>query len=317
MDRSPIDRSDSSGRKEPDEGRSFDVDAYLARIGMPRPSEPDLGYADSLVLSHQCSVPFENLDCYDLGKVPDTSMGAVFAKVVRDHRGGYCFEINKLFHRLLSECGYRAWPISCSVLHGSDHAEMMLHRATLVEIDGSVYYCDVGIGGPQPAGLVPLDGSRTLLGEHYSVERDDGPWCYLVRHRDDGTCARLVAFLDFPVPDGFFVPFNHYCSTSADSKFTRRRIVNMRTHRGSLSLVGGTLTERCDGRTTVTEYDRCEDLAMMLREKFGIEVQPSDLRVRFPSVTPSHSSSSRTPRISSCDRCSRSCWRRGIRTSQM
>lgn len=279
MERSHIDNSDSSGSTEPDDGGSFDADAYLDRIGMPRPSEPDLGYADTLVLSHQCSVPFENLDCYDIGRVPDTSIDAVFAKVVLGRRGGYCFEINKLFSRLLSECGYRVWPISCSVLHGTDHAEVMLHRATLVEIDGTVYYSDIGIGGPQPAGLVPLDGMRTLLGERYSVERGEGPWWYLIRHRGDGTCARSVAFWDFPVPEGYFDPPNLYCSTSADSKFTRRRIVNMRTRDGSLSLVGGTLTERRGGEVTVTEYDRCEDLAMMLRERFGIDVPPSELRV--------------------------------------
>ena len=45
-----------------------DADAYLARIGMKRPTELTRDYLDELVFAHQCNVPFENVDICEFGK---------------------------------------------------------------------------------------------------------------------------------------------------------------------------------------------------------------------------------------------------------
>ena len=41
--------------------------AYAERIGLPWPLRPDLETLDRIILAHQCTVPFENLEPYDQG----------------------------------------------------------------------------------------------------------------------------------------------------------------------------------------------------------------------------------------------------------
>lgn len=70
------------------------VDAYLARIGYEGPIGLTEACLDQLVLRHQLSVPFENLDIR-IRKTP-VSLGIpqLFDKVVTRGRGGFCYELN-------------------------------------------------------------------------------------------------------------------------------------------------------------------------------------------------------------------------------
>ena len=69
----------------------LDLDAYLERVGLtvaPRPTST--GLAD-LHLAHATSIPFENLDVL-LGRPIRLDLEGLQAKLVRDRRGGYCYE---------------------------------------------------------------------------------------------------------------------------------------------------------------------------------------------------------------------------------
>lgn len=48
---------------------SFDLDAYLERIGLLRPSAPNLDTLRSVVAAHIAAIPFENIDVL-LGRPP-------------------------------------------------------------------------------------------------------------------------------------------------------------------------------------------------------------------------------------------------------
>ena len=39
-----------------------DVGAYLERLGLEAPEQCDEAYLDRLVYTHQCEIPFENID---------------------------------------------------------------------------------------------------------------------------------------------------------------------------------------------------------------------------------------------------------------
>lgn len=71
-----------------------------------RSSSPTLGNLDRLIVAALHRLPFENLDVL-LDKPVRIEPDAVFEKVVERHRGGYCFELNSLFARLLSSLDYR------------------------------------------------------------------------------------------------------------------------------------------------------------------------------------------------------------------
>src|ERR1039457_7712048 len=77
------------------------VDDYLARIGVTRPVWADLQALRALQLAHLLTVPFENLSIH-LGEPIVLEQADLVAKVVRMHRGGFCYELNGAFAGLLT-----------------------------------------------------------------------------------------------------------------------------------------------------------------------------------------------------------------------
>ena len=78
----------------------MDIDAYLARIGAARPREPDSHGLAELQVAYLLAVPFENLDIV-AGRPISLDLEAIFDKIVRRRRGGFCYELNGLFAWLL------------------------------------------------------------------------------------------------------------------------------------------------------------------------------------------------------------------------
>ena len=139
-----------------------DPGAYLARIGLEpddyrkalHPELPDSPSAfsarhskdalDVLVRAHLMSVPFEDLDIYELGREVSLEIGDVFDKIVRRRRGGFCFELNGLFCALLEALGFECRAIAVRVLFEGEFPPIG-HRSTIVTLaDGKRVVCDVG-----------------------------------------------------------------------------------------------------------------------------------------------------------------------------
>jgi N-hydroxyarylamine O-acetyltransferase len=170
-----------------------DVAAYLARIGAS--ADDDLA---TLTDRHYHAVPFENLSIH-LGETVDTRPGALFAKIVRRRRGGFCYELNGLFGWLLSELGYDVGFLGARV-HGPDNDSVPLaHQALRVTgDDGVARLVDVGFGGfavaalelaresaqvvPQPDGDVEVRDAQGKQGYRLDTREyaraDFGPTCY-------------------------------------------------------------------------------------------------------------------------------------------
>lgn len=161
----------------------MDVDAYLRRLGLARPIEPDLASLERLQRAHLTAVPFENLDVFARRPVA-TDQSWVVDKVVERGRGGWCFELNGAFAALLEALGYEVTRLAATVLLGSG-APMPTHLALEVALDRP-YLVDVGFGDTfiRPLAMdtdQPQDGGT---GE-FSLIDEDGTWT-LVSHGADG-----------------------------------------------------------------------------------------------------------------------------------
>lgn len=255
-----------------------DPAGYAKRIGVEWPLTPDLGTLDRIIYSHQCNIPFENLLCYDQGETPSTDPADLYDKIVTRHRGGYCFELNAALQMFLQDCGYDAWPVSCCILQGRDYIPSMLHRGTVVQVDGSRYYCEVGYGGPQPAGPVPLGGQRTIHGETFFVEKGEGLWWNLDRITSRGDRERIIGFWDIPMTETYFVPYNYYCATNQASLFKQKRLLNIRTSDGSVAITDTTMTEHHGRDVVTTQLADTASLSSAIRARFGIEIPAAELR---------------------------------------
>lgn len=254
-----------------------DPAAYAERIGVEWPMEPTRSNLDRIVLSHQLSIPYENILCHDLGEVPDLDLTSLFRKVVSQRRGGYCFELNRLFEGLLDEIGYATYPVSCRVRYGGLPDRPMLHRATVVVIDGAHLFCDVAFSGPEAPGAVPVGDAMTSGGETFTIKKGRGPMWEMSRE-SKGRETLLLEFWDMPVDEQYFIPANFYCSRCEESRFVRERLMNIRRPDGSATLVNNTIKVHRGGTVTTATYDDPEKLAGAILDVFGVEVDPAVLR---------------------------------------
>lgn len=137
---------------------SFDLDAYLRRIGHDRPVAPDPATLQALVFRHACTIPFENLDPL-LGRAPLLDLESLQRKLVAGGRGGYCFEQNLLLRQALLAIGFRVTAHAARVLWGQpeDHVGARSHMLLRVDLDDGPRIVDVGFGGQTLTGVLRLE----------------------------------------------------------------------------------------------------------------------------------------------------------------
>lgn len=249
-----------------------DQELYLNRLQMETPPALDVEYLDRLICAHQCRIPFENLDIFEQNRPIDLSIRSLFEKIVKNQRGGYCFELNALFERLLKELGFQVYACSSRILRGKDYTPASLHRGTLVKIEGKLWFCDVGYGGPMPAGaLMVSDGyTKTCCGQTFRIEREDEYWWTLVYISGEKT-ERVLQFTLMPQDPVEFLAPNEFCSRNEKSLFLQQRMVNLRTESGNLSIVNDTFIQVKDRIRTEKKIQSREELNQILKECFGIE----------------------------------------------
>lgn len=264
-----------------------DVDLYLKRIGMERPKSLSKEYLDELVLAHQCSVVFENLDIYDLHKPISILPHDIFDKVVVKKRGGYCFELNGIFVLLLQALGYDAYPCPCRALRPGINVPLPVrHRGNIVRLNGQYLFCDVGYGGPMPpASIYVEEGTRQIVnGETFWFERKDEFWWVLNRltkgkveigvggNTDGNDEVHEVRVMTISIASWEpvdFIPANQYCSEDPDSIFVQKRMLNLRRRDGHIAITANMLTLVKNGVKESREITD-EEAMKLAKDEFGL-----------------------------------------------
>lgn len=263
------------------------IDKYLARLEMPRPEKLDKEYLDKLVLNHQTHVVFENIDVCHYERPISLNIADLFNKIVERKRGGYCFELNGLFVKLLQGLGYDAYSCPCRMGDPTFPGPVM-HRGNVVNLDGKKLFCDVGYGGPMPPGAVEFaEGVRQVVdGETFWFEQIDDYW-WLLRRMTKGTSetggvgpydpatidlirevdVMMISVAEYYPPD-YLAP-NRACGEGPNARFRGRVMVSLRTPTGSKGLSSDMFTVIENGvrtRTPVTP----EEIPAILKEHFNI-----------------------------------------------
>ncbi len=126
----------------------IDLDAYFRRIGYRGPRTPTLATLRGIHLLHPQAIPFENLDPF-LGRPVLLDAESLERKLVRDGRGGYCFEQNLLLKHALEGLGFDVTGLAARVLWNAPEGAVTArgHMLLRVDLDGESYVADVGFGG--------------------------------------------------------------------------------------------------------------------------------------------------------------------------
>lgn len=267
-----------------------DPGAYLARIGLEpddyrkalHPELPDSPSAfsarhskdalDVLVRAHLMSVPFEDLDIYELGREVSLEIGDVFDKIVRRRRGGFCFELNGLFCALLEALGFECRVIAVRVLFEGEFPPIG-HRSTIVTLaDGKRVVCDVGFGGPTPLGALYLDCADVQhsgrLAFRYE-KRPDGLYKFTYIQRD-GAEMPLHLFSDSEFSKMDFVALGVYMSRGDNARFRNERVLNILRENGSAAIQDDTLRLHNDGVLTEIELKTAAERKAAYIKYFGM-----------------------------------------------
>lgn len=257
--------------------------AYLERIGFEGEVSLDKETLDELVFCHQKSVPFETYDPHVRGVVPDLSEDVLYDKVVVRRRGGYCFELNKIFQLLLEALGFEARPVLSRAVRGRDTRMPINHRGMLVRLDGVDHAVDVGFGGPMPAGSLRLvDGEeQCVCGERYTPRKADESWWAVERITragkdlfDDAVPERRQVELELCVAAVEEIDFDvlNIAFAQPGTLFRDHLVCNLRTEKGHYALMDDRLTIRDDGCKSVVDFASEEELYAGLSEYFGMVV---------------------------------------------
>lgn len=67
--------------------------AYLKRLSFHKNIAINRETLFSLQKAHLLSIPFENLDIH-YGKEIKLDLNAIFEKIISNHRGGFCYDLN-------------------------------------------------------------------------------------------------------------------------------------------------------------------------------------------------------------------------------
>lgn len=198
-----------------------DTDAYLKRLGVTGPIEPDLDNLELLQRSHLTMVPFENLDVYARRHVR-TDDTWTLAKVVDRRRGGWCFELNGAFASLLTELGYEVRRLAATVLMGGGNAPMPTHLTIEVSLERP-YLVDVGFGDSFIRPL-PLDDEGTHDGGtgDYGFLTEGGETT-LVARDEDGNTVPQYRFDRIPLAPSDFEAASVYLQTTPGLQWTQSR----------------------------------------------------------------------------------------------
>jgi arylamine N-acetyltransferase len=155
----------------------FDLDAYLARIGLDGPREPTLATLRAIVGGHSGAIAFENLDPFT-GRSVVLDVPALEAKLVRGGRGGYCFEQNGLLIAALDALGYTTTGLAARVVwNQAPDAPVPArgHMLVRVDLDEGPHLVDVGFGGLTLTGVLRLEPEAVQETPHEPFRLLPGP----------------------------------------------------------------------------------------------------------------------------------------------
>lgn len=253
---------------------TLDLQTYLKRLGYSSAPPPTLETLRELQLRHTAEFPFETLSTM-LRTPVHVDPPRVQDKLLRQGRGGYCFELNRLFLLLLQALGFEARGLTGRVVIGGpeDAQTARTHMLVLVTLDGVRYIADVGVGSMVPTGPLLLDSEAQQATPHepYRLSLADGT--YTLRALVDGSWRAMYLFDLQTVADIDYRVANWYVSTHPDSPFLGQLFVARTGPRLRKTLNNGSFAIHRLGEASERVQLRDVDAVLeVLRDEFAIQV---------------------------------------------
>lgn len=241
---------------------------------------PSLSFPQALHEAHLLAVPFENLSIH-YGQPITLQEAALFDKIVRRRRGGFCYELNGLFAWFLRQLGFEVTLLSAGVARSDgsfgpeyDHLTLLVHH-----LSGADWLADAGFGESfrQPLRLEPELAQEEAAGRIYRLHKaydeseENTNREYLVLQQfSEHKWQSHYRFTLQPHSLTDFTEMCHYHQTSPQSHFTQKRICSLANPTGRITLSDllliVTAHEQREERLLKSE----EEYQQALAEQFGV-----------------------------------------------
>ncbi|MFG3252422.1 arylamine N-acetyltransferase [Streptomyces sp. NPDC048172] len=269
----------------------LDLDAYLAHLGHEGDRSPTLETLRAVHRAHVLTVRWDTLDSF-LHHEVRLDLPTVQEKLLRQGRGGYCYEHATLYAAALEKLGFRFTAVSGRIQMGADNPRPATHAMLLVELDGVRWLTDIGFGASPLAPIELRDGARLTADDgrsyelrHEAVVGADPGWALYEQPDDPEKRLRRHIFTENPQYPVDYAVGNHFVASNARSPFVIRPFVQrLRTDRlDQLDALVWT-TER-PGREPVKETVRADEVPKLLADVFDIRVARDEAELLVSRLT--------------------------------
>ena len=254
----------------------IDVTGYFSRISYMGPSDPTVEVLAALVAAHNRSIPFENLDPVMGVPVVDLRPDALFDKLVRRRRGGYCFEHNGVMAHVLAQLGFEVDVLGGRVVWMNTSGELpaQTHQALAVTVPGDDgrYLVDVGFGGQTLSSPIRFETDTVQQTRHepYRIrEHGDG---YVLESEIRDAWEPLYLFTTRPFPMIDRQVGSWYVSTYPESGFVTGLSVALVTDDARWNLRGRNLAIHSKKKSERIRFDTAAQVVEALTDRFGIDL---------------------------------------------
>jgi N-hydroxyarylamine O-acetyltransferase len=241
----------------------------VERIGYRGSLEPTADTLRELHRAHLLTVPFENLDIH-LGRAIVLSIPAMFDKIVRRRRGGFCYELNGMFGWLLEQLGFTVSLLSARVYDGGQPGPEFDHLVLLVSLDGPVI-ADVGFGDCFVEPL-PLNAGNPIMQQGTGYRLTTSDVGTVLERRREGDWEPQYVFSLVPHELAEFAAMCRWQQSAPESIFTRKTVCSMATPDGRITLSGRRFIATMGGRREERDVPDDQEYRALLMSRFGIDL---------------------------------------------
>lgn len=254
------------------------LNAYFERIGFAGSIAPTLQTLEQLHALHPAVIPFENLSPL-MGETVLLDQQSLERKMLGDKRGGFCFEHNFLFMRILADLDYEVRPLLARVIWTNPDAISAppSHMLLLIDIKGVNYIADVGFGGLSLTAPLRLraDTEQATPHEIFRLTGGDPDWTLEVRIGEEW--RGVYVFTTAKVEEVDLWDISRDLSSNPASPFTLQLRASLSPAGRRLKLHNDHFTVQPTGEAAEKRVlTSVEDIRAVLTEQLGLVVPESE-----------------------------------------
>jgi len=266
----------------------LEVRLYLTRIGVEysfsRCDLPNLERLSQLHQSHLSTVPFENLS---IALNQEMLLGGyhAFEKIVAEHRGGFCYELNYAFYQLLCSLKFDVSILSAQVFNQTtnDYGQPFDHLVLRVNLADKSYLVDVGFGD---SFILPinLNGKTSYqINGDYKITDINGMKVLHQRKSAENWLPQYKFSLEQHTIEDFAGMFEYH-QFNPQSTFTQKTVCTLLRDYGRITVANGSLIRTEHGEKQEIVIGSIEKLQQLLLNEFNINVlNQADIKVLMPN----------------------------------